>query len=248
MADEPSAEELRQIELAIQLSLGGGNAAKASSDIIVIDDSEDEVSKQVIKTPALFAAQDDSATEESDVEHVAQQPGPSRKRADRSPECVSQNNRNKRKRIDDVEKPNNPVPSTLSVVSSALGGISRAEMEKERLARAAARQATAGPSVSMQKVQPTASTLTRIATISSLAAAKGDAPSTSSSHSNPIAGPSSTNIKKERLYWDGAILPTASQAHSGYDCLSFADVIGDVSGTVFCSGIHKIIGYTNALP
>lgn len=137
-----------------------------------------------------------------------------------------------------------------------LGGASRAEMEKERLARVAARQAAqqadgrdpssvtgavAGPSNN----KPTGSSSSvRVATLSTIRASDETAPSLPQTQGNANSKPpgaskfgtlsSIAEKNKNTMYWNGIVRPTASRLHSGYECFTFADVVGNVSSTTQC--------------
>lgn len=128
-------------------------------------------------------------------------------------------------------------------------------MEKERLARVAARQAAqqadgrdpssvTGSLSSTVASGPTSkpantSNKNRVATLSSLNASDETAPSLpqtqSSTHGNfsgdtKIGTLSSLAAKgKNTMYWKGIVRPTSSRFHSGYECFNFADVVGNVS-------------------
>ena len=124
-------------------------------------------------------------------------------------------------------------------------------MEKERLARVAARQAAqqadgrdpssvtgavAGPSNN----KPTGSSSSvRVATLSTIRASDETAPSLPQTQSNASSKSSGTSKigtlsslaekNKNTMYWNGIVRPTASKLHSGYECFTFADVVGNVS-------------------
>jgi len=100
---------------------------------------------------------------------------------------------------------------------------------------------------------PMAERKARFATLASLAEKHGDTPSSSSTtkgkeRQRDDAAPTSTSNdynnnsrygtlegskKREndrnRKFWKGIVRPTASSRHSGYECFSFADVLGNVS-------------------
>jgi len=152
-----------------------------------------------------------------------------------------------------------------------IGGIDRAELERQRLARVAARQATqqadgkatssvtgstiphqtsASVSSSHQKSSTsTSSGGSRVATLSSLndgsestapslAPFSPSNPAPATSHSSSSASDkgkskfgtlSSLAVRgKQAKYWQGIVRPTSSRHHSGYECFSFKDMVGDV--------------------
>lgn len=234
MADNISAQEQAEIDLAIQLSLGGAHVASLDSAqgvaIVISDDDSNDA-------PAEVADVDDSATE--DESDAAPSPRPNKRKAENSNVIAQPVQSSKKAKIDKASTTNGvAVPS-----ASSMSGIpSRAEMEKERLARQAARQALSGDSGDASsrrqiEVKPVATTLSRISTLSALAESRGDG----------VAAPASTSISntggaingfasmaarqeatgKARRFWEGKLLPTSSRHHSGYDCLTFKDVIGD---------------------
>lgn len=135
-----------------------------------------------------------------------------------------------------------------------LGGVSRAEMEKERLARVAARQAaqqadgrnlssvtgirsSTTPVVASASKSASTSTSSKVATLSSLASSDETTPSLPHTQSNGAKVAQTSRFgtlsglaqkSKNTMYWDGIVRPTSSQFHSGYERFTFADVIGNV--------------------
>ena len=247
MADAISAQEQAEIDLAIQLSLGGADVASRDSAqgvaIVISDDDSNDA-------PAEIADVDNSATE--DESDAAPSPRPNKRKAENSDVIAQPVQSSKKAKIDEAATTNG---AAVASASSMPGIPSRAEMEKERLARQAARQALSGDSGDASSrrpvdVKPVATTLSRISTLSALAESRGDgsvAPSsTSNSKSqgaiNGFASMAATQeaAGKSRRFWDGKLLPTSSRHHSGYDCLTFKDVIGDTDTlqsallTTFC--------------
>lgn len=148
-------------------------------------------------------------------------------------------------------------PSSSSAITP-WGNISRAEMEKERLARIAAREragggdtsTTEGSSTDTRKPVPSyapyassslssSSTSSRrtsnITTLASLGRTSEEddtsvPPSHASSSSRGIASLASlASQNSQRRYWQGICRPTASIRHPGTEGFAFKDVVGDVS-------------------
>lgn len=120
-------------------------------------------------------------------------------------------------------------------------------MEKQRLARVAARQAQQQANDSSTGVgAPTSSRLPgisarpsqgRVATLSMLTETdeqtpilpqtRGKEDSASVSKFGTLAGLTKRN--ESVRYWKGIVRPTSSSSHAGYECFTFKDVVGDVS-------------------
>jgi hypothetical protein len=145
-----------------------------------------------------------------------------------------------------------------------LGGVDRAELERQRLARVAARQAAqqadgkvtssvtcstlhhqaSSSSSSSNKPSVSTSSGSRVATLSSLNSGSDSTTPTlpSTSTDSVVSGSRNSDKGKSRFgtlsslaekgknakYWQGIVRPTSSRHHSGYECFTFKDMIGDV--------------------
>ena len=146
--------------------------------------------------------------------------------------------------------------SALGATQAPLANESRVQLERERLARQAARAAATNATAGTPQASSTTAGVARtsaavsvntskprFATFSSLSKAdeeeqsgvgQGGGSTATANGSGSRFGSMSTLAKgtKEARYWDGLCRPTSSRVHSGYECFSFADVLGPVSAKI----------------
>ena len=263
--DDIDEADQAEIDLAIALSLQqsssssatNGQAGRSNDGPITISDTSASPSPEstTVVTRTLQVDDDDNGpkTEARGLEEIttrAQVKNGTLKRKEMtfltSPlakDLASDSVLQKKARIANTNGVNSVKEVSVQAVSS--GGNSRAEMERERLARQEARQATgltnANPVATSSN--PTTARLARIATLSSLAPKSGtiiessSAIQTSSTNHTPYTtgkakfGSLATldSASKDRKFWTGVLRPTASNRHSGYEWFTFKDVLGDVS-------------------
>jgi hypothetical protein len=290
-------EDDADLKLAIALSLESRSASTANSAIVISDSESDSDSgldgkksqasvQRNNKRKREDGDHDSSATELSDDE--VQQPGniragstiASKPTSTQAPAATASVTAPKKIRQDAAVISGSStandskasgeidIANTNSGSGKTLGGIDRAALERERLARQSAREA-ANPSgssssfpttssssnttLSSQAItdNPTAERKARFATLASLAEKEGDSPNSSAAKgkerqigeegggasSSNTSGSSSSRFgsletlkkrDKDRKFWNGIVRPTASSRHSGYECFTFADVLGNV--------------------
>ncbi|CAD6565006.1 MAG: hypothetical protein CYPHOPRED_005016 [Cyphobasidiales sp. Tagirdzhanova-0007] len=269
--DELSVTEKAKIELAIALSLGKPVPSKSlptqtrpdhDGPIVISDSSSPEPQAAATATNFANQAKDDSDTEISEVEETddgSKIRVGTRKRKDRTPDTPPppERSRSQSKRSRPASVDNSSIDVAKTANQSSFGKYTRAEMERDRLARQAARQASissfsSAPSApsGMLRGNPVASSsnptkdrLNRIATLASLAPSPSKTSSsldsaTVKTNSGPLFMPE--HASQAMHFWNGIIRPTASYRHSGYECFTFKDVIGDTDDlesallTTFC--------------
>ncbi|KAL8292618.1 hypothetical protein RQP46_001230 [Phenoliferia psychrophenolica] len=132
-----------------------------------------------------------------------------------------------RKSVKASSAPAQEAPSKLQERSDSLAGGSRNDMERERVARQQAREATG-----TAQPPPTRKVASgpRIATLSSIASTSASSTSTSAlnNHSNARRGPNAAapNPRASDRYWEPRILRVSNEYAPDSDSLSFKKVLG----------------------